>query len=251
MADPVDGQSPEEDGRPEWLPENFESPEALAKSYRELQGRFTQESQARAALEDNYAEIVSRLDEMTAAQAQPAQQQDPNLQAQYLAEQFGVEPEYLNAAAMIAQQAAMQAVQQATQQFQPQQQSQLQAQREIALRLAGDTLSATYPDWEQKVGKVQEVLEANPDFIREEDYLNIGRLADRIGSVYKQVSYDELVNGVSGDQAAGQPDVSALAARMKLNAQTATGASGRPDPVSDAAAAWDAIKNAKPTTYYS
>ena len=76
VVDPDEGQDNPE--RPEWLPANFDSAEALAQSYKELQGRFTQESQARSALEDNYAELAGSFEELKAAlTAQPAQQQNP------------------------------------------------------------------------------------------------------------------------------------------------------------------------------
>lgn len=246
VVDPAEGQDNPE--RPQWLPQNFESPEALAQSYKELQARFTQESQARSALEDNYAEIVGRLDELTANQAQPAQQTNPYDQSSYLAEQLGVEPEYINAAALIAQNAAALAVQQAQESFKPQQQQQFEAARDIAVELASNALQAKYTDWDEKVDTIKDILEKNPGLVSDEDILSPARLAGRFESVYKQVKYDELVNG-SADES-GQVDVNALAARMKLNAQTATGASGRPDPVASEAEAWAAIKNAKPTTYY-
>jgi len=248
VVDPDEGQDNPE--RPEWLPANFDSAEALAQSYKELQGRFTQESQARSALEDNYAELAGSFEELKAAlTAQPAQQQNPYDQSSYLAEQLGVEPEYINAAALIAQNAAQLAVQQATQNLQPQQKQQFEAARDIAVELASNALQAKYPDWDEKVDTIRDILEKNPNLVSDEDILSPARLAGRFESVYKQVKYDELMNGSTNDS--GQVDFAALQAKMKLNGQTATGASGRPDPVTDEKAAWDAIKNAKPTNYYS
>lgn len=56
-AGPPGGSSPSAAGRPEWLPEKFQTPEALAKSYLELEkmrGRFKEEAAAelRAGLPD-------------------------------------------------------------------------------------------------------------------------------------------------------------------------------------------------------
>ena len=47
---PDQGATPEQtQERPEWLPENFKTPEDLAAAYRELQSKFTQERQQKPA----------------------------------------------------------------------------------------------------------------------------------------------------------------------------------------------------------
>jgi hypothetical protein len=42
-----------EEQRPEWLPEKFDSPEAMAKAYGELESNFTREQQARESAEES------------------------------------------------------------------------------------------------------------------------------------------------------------------------------------------------------
>ena len=43
----------EDEGRPDWLPAKFENEEALAKSYRELEQRFTELAGEKRALEES------------------------------------------------------------------------------------------------------------------------------------------------------------------------------------------------------
>lgn len=238
-----------------FIPENFrrgsveESAKAILDSYKELQGTHTRVSQEKAAIEDNYAEIASRLDELAASQ-QPAQQQvDQNSQLQALAEQYGVEPEYVNAAAMIAQQTAQLILQQNEQKSQPQTEAQVSAHRELVVDRAESRLSVLYPDFAELKDKVYEQIKNNPNLWTDDQSLSVQKTEDAFASIYKQVKYDELVSGAAegGEQ---QPNVADLVTRMKLNAQTAAGASGRPDPISDEKASWDAIKNAKPDHYY-
>src|SRR5262245_17672231 len=68
---------PEPEARPEWLPDNFESPEAFANSYRELQQRLSRESEERKQMEE-YLETLSQELE----QVEPPQSSgDPMLEA--------------------------------------------------------------------------------------------------------------------------------------------------------------------------
>lgn len=55
----VENTPSEASARPEWLPEKFESPEALAKAYSELEKQFTKQSQAEQAPENQ--ESVNEL----------------------------------------------------------------------------------------------------------------------------------------------------------------------------------------------
>lgn len=249
------GQSAEgtDDGRPDWLPENFANPEALLASYKELQGAHTRVSQEKAAIEDNYADIASRLDEIAAQQQQTPQQQqyvNPNDQLQALADQFGVEPEVVSTAAYIAQQTAQEIFKQQQEASKGQNELQLQALRGNAITLAKNKLEAVYPDWSTVQDQVAEVVQNNPHLISDNDLLSPEAIFDRFSSVYKQVKYDELVNGASSEGGSQQPDLAALMERMKLQAQTASGASGRPDSIADEKASWEAIKNAAPKNYY-
>lgn len=239
-----------------FIPENFrrgsveESAKAILDSYKELQGTHTRVSQEKAAIEDNYAEIASRLDELAASQqVQPQQQADPNSQLQALAEQYGVEPEYVSAAAMIAQQTATMVMQQQSEKSQPQSEAQMAAHRELVVDRAESRLSALYPDFAEQRDKVYEQIKNNPNLWTDDQSLSVQQTEKAFESVYKQVKYDELVSGAT--DGGTQPNLAQLQATMKLNAQTATGASGRPDPISDEKASWDAIRNAKPDTYYS
>lgn len=247
------GQSlePEGDERPGWLPDNFDNPEAFAKSYKELQGRFTQETQARSALEENYADISSRLDELVATQSQP-QQVDALTAAQQVADQFGVDPEVVNMAAYIAQETTKNLIAQQGQTLEQQSKVQLQAHYELVAAQADQALQSLYgQEWTPETrAKVTEKVQANPYLLPDEDMLSPQKTAQRLGEVFKQVKYDELVSGATQESGTTQPSVADLMARMKLNAQSATGASGRPDPIQDDKASWDAIAAAKPKNYY-
>ena len=53
-------------GRPKWLAEKFESPEALAKSYADLERQFTKSREQSKAMEENYSTLAQQAEELGA-----------------------------------------------------------------------------------------------------------------------------------------------------------------------------------------
>lgn len=242
----IDNAGPTQDNqRPPWLPENFDSPEALATSYTEAQRKITEQGNELSQLRED----VESLSELAATlQQQPQQQQyQPQNEAEIIAGQYAEAMEngdYRTALAIQAQITALAAqasVQQAFQQHQPDWQRGAQAQIETAADFAVNSLRAQYPDWQEHEDKVEQVIKNSP-------HLAAGLQSARtpnefyatLDNAYRLVKYDELVNG---HQQQAQSFAQAEAA--KLAAQTATGAGpGRVMAPGEAQAEWDAIKKA-------
>lgn len=239
MADPVTPDNPEEgvDDRPAWLPENFESPEALAQSYKEAQRKITEMSQQNRAMEENYSSLAEQVEEMN---SRPTQYSPSDLQAQ-LYEKYEADP--LGTTALLANQAAAamaaQIEEKLTKQFGSQVNPAVQSQQELTAQYAWDGLKAANPDFTNYEDKVTEFIRENPHYLPREHLGSTQQVYNDLENVYKIVSRDDVANTAA--QAAEQ---AAQFARMKQDAQTLSGSSGFPMPPDAEKAEWDRIRAA-------
>jgi len=221
--------------RPEWLPENFDSPEALVNSYKESQSKITRTSQELAEerrARESLEEAVQALSEQFEAANRP----DPSNVLNQWQEQYENDPfsTTLNLAQAIAQQTAQQVLQAQGKQSEP------TATPDVVAFIADQTMSQSREDWGDYKEKVSELIAENPLFQRDELWTSPQAAAQALDSAYQMVKAQDVLagNAVVQQQAA---DTRA----MKLNAQSAAGASGRSPAPDDFEQRWQEIQNAQ------
>jgi hypothetical protein len=237
VAEPEDNLAAESE-RPEWLPEKFESPEALAQSYTNLEREFTQTREHVKAMEENYQLLAQQISEQ---QQPPTPQYDPaDVQAQTYAM---YEQDPVGTMALIAQNAAAQALQQAQQQQQPTAQQAQQAQAALVAQYATTELRSRYDDFETERERVSQVISSNPRFQNDNIWADPATATAALDEAYKLVKADDFLSGRTPAPPAYDP------AQAKRAAQSATGGNPRPDSPDEAQAAWEKIKNVSVGSY--
>ncbi len=225
MSDETAIEAPEEETpeRPEWLPENFKTPEDLAKSYAEAERKIT-ELAAKAKEAETLAEQNRQWQEY-AREQQAAQQQptgdprdrflevweDPDRQADLV----------LHLASTVADLQAQVA--------QASQTAPDPALTEISARLAQDQMAAQFPDWDHYAEKVSEAVAANPRLLGLTEESRLSDLTRGLESVYY------MVRGQASLTPEGQAahDAAEAARLAKQQALTQSGSSTRPATLSD------------------
>lgn len=237
QPDPI--ESGNQDERPEWLPANFDSPEALAKSYGEAQRKITEQGQTLSAMEQNLADLSEQFE--TLQQQPPAQQFDrgnnPFVAGFRGAMEEGDYDTALELQAQLTQAAVRQELAQFAQQFQGQQQPQLEAQLNQSAFLADQQLAAQYPDWAEVKERIAQTIQQAPYLVPEEVLTSPQKTAEALDRVYKIVKADDLASQET-QQAAGQ--------RQRELAQLAPQNAGRIIPEDQAKAEWQRIRDAVP-----
>lgn len=218
--------------RPEWLPENFKTPEDLASSYKESQRKITEEATARRNLEQLVASQQAQIDQHQAAQTQQPEPDQNEWYAAYEADPIATQR-------ALAEQAARDAVAEYASQTQPTTQAVQGSQAEIVAGLA-------YRELEDRHGKLTDeqrnemarVATEYPHLIPPDSVTSPQRLAAALDIVYKLAVPNPDPQTSSAD----------LQRTMKLQAQTATGAGGHLSTADEDAQRWQEITNAKTGT---
>lgn len=244
IPDPLEADN---QGRPEWLPEKFKSPEDLAKSYGELEsrlGELSERAKQADALESNYVELATRLEQV---EAQRAQQVGNDAATPLIAEfenamETGNYKAALSVQAQISQMAAQAAVSAALPSVEKRYQTLEESQANEIGVYASNRLEQKYGEsFDQARNAMGELLQANPYLIPESAKYDPNAAVAALENVYRLATYGQAVE----EKTISTNDLD------KQRAQTATGAGTRvltPDEVKQE---WDAIKNAAPRTYYS
>lgn len=229
--------------RPEWLPQQFETPEALAKSYDEARREMDRLRSENERQSREFSEALSRIE--AAQQTPPQQQYNPNADPLIIAAQnawdTGDVPTFMAINAQVNQAAISQVLDQRLGQLNEQLGSATAQDREIALRMAGQKVAAEYGDrWAEIVPELNErinrpgvqptsaSIEAYEQMLREQ-----AQIVDypRIQAQLTQAEQDRLA---------------------KLQAQTLDGGTARvPLTANKDKAAWDEIRNANNGDYGS
>lgn len=234
-AQPQSETAPEPSAdRPEWLPENFNSPEDLASSYKELQGRLTKESQSRSTLEQQVATLQTQFEEAQTRQAPP--QEDWNTQRSQLEEQYEQDP--LGTMAFLASQAAQAAAAQTAQYYQQQNQSnpaQDRGNAELYATTIDQQMSQRHADWGNMKDKVGDLIQEMPGILDQEAMTSPMRAVEVLDRALEIVRNREIAAGVQQGQSGRQ---------LKLAGQTMTGATGRGSAASGETPLSDQIKQA-------
>ena len=222
------------DAVPEWVPEKFRSnPEEFAKAYTNLEREFHASRQEKKGLEDSLQELSSRFEEFTAAQNQP----DPNTVYAQWQEAFEADP--IGTIAQIAQTSAQQVHQQYAQQSKGPSTS-----PEVVAFIADQTMTRDHDDWDEYKEKVGQLIASDPLFQRDDLYASPELTTKALNSAYQMVKAQDVLSGAAVVQQ--QVDTNRA---MKLNAQSAVGASGRPPAPSDDE--WARIKAAGDNPYWA
>jgi len=238
-TDPAEqGNQDGEAQRPEWLPENFDSPESFAASYKEAQRKITEETTARKALEQNYADLSSEIEQLRAQFQQP---QQPQYDANDIAAQYGLEPEQLQLMAQLANEAADMRMKQFQQSSQPIQES----QASLVASYARNEVAGKYPDFVQHAEGIANLFQEKPWLYPEDAVTSPQKAVDAIETAYNLVKYQSINSQAAQENTTAEQ----LMERMKLQAQSAQGADGRPAPVDPLENRWAEIQNAPTRSY--
>lgn len=239
--DPETGNQADE--RPDWLPENFKSPEDLAKSYAEATRKITEQGQTISAMEQNLSDFQEQFESFQ-QQAQQSQQQydpstDPFLASYEQAMETGDYRTALAYQAQLTQAAVQQALNQFSQGQQQQNAPQIEAHYNTVAALADQALGNRYQDWNDYKGKIAEAIQQSPHLVPDEALTSPIATAEALDRVYKQVKYDDLVSGT-----AQQQQQAAQAAEARRLADLAPNNAGRMMSPTEQEAEWAAIKAA-------
>ena len=241
----------EDDGRPDWLPEKFNSPEMLAKSYRELEQAYTRLSTEKRELEedlnssdDGYTE--EDLEALSAAvpYAQAVTENINSSEPVRAAQRIDHAASNLDVMRMLTE-AARQAEAQVDLRVGQSLGSIPQTPDLNQTALAGlEQMRATHPGWDENSERLVSVeIEQNPV------------VAEMVSRAVESQAPENVTMALSGAYAAAQARQTGLAEAtrsqletMKVQAQTMTGSMGRPSQAADNAE-WQAIKAATPNRY--
>lgn len=226
--------------RPEWLPENFKSPEDLAASYKEAE-RKIHELAAKAKEAEQLAEQNREWQEWAQRQEQQQRQPagDPRQQFMDVWDDPDRQPELV---LHMAQQLA-----------ELQQQVSQGAQRgpdpvltEVTAELAMNKAREQHPDWDLYHDQIAEIVQQSPHILGNAETLTPAQFAQGLDLAYS------IAKGRSLATTGQAVNDAAEAARLaREQAQTMSGQSARPATQSENEAYWDRVKAADSGGYGS
>jgi hypothetical protein len=207
------------ESRPEWLPENFKSGEDFARSYQELQRKLTEQGNALAQLQQQYAEPEPQY-QPEQAPTPPGYGQDDLANAYGEAIEAGDYNRAMQINAYISAQAAQMAmapyIQQQQQALQPIQQAQSQQNAELAVQLVAREI----PDFNEYKDRVGEYIQQRPGLLNALDPSNPYQASEVLKDAYNLVRAQEWQA-----QQQAQAHQAVTADQAKRAAQTISGSS--------------------------
>lgn len=229
----------EEPARPEWLPDNFRSPEDLASSYRQLEEKLREQGAEKNQYQETASQLQARLDQLEASQQELAWQ----TQQSSLAEQWEMaEPAaQLQIAAAIAQEAAERKYQELQASNTQQQGSPQYA--EMATFMARQAMESKYADWQEVAPVIGEIVKADPALFPVAAQDGLDQIVGRLDSLYKLAKAQQAWE--TGGTALS--DLAQAAALAKQQAATVSGTSGPAESTDDY---WEAVTKADPGGYH-
>ena len=229
------------DGRPGWLPQNFKSPEDLAKSYEESRKEM---DRLRSQLDEErgqFAAALERIEAVQAQQTQPAEFQNPILAQWQAAVENGDAAAQLAIHLQLQQQMMDQTLEKRFSELSPKLEASQQADRDIAFEIAQDRVARQYGD---KWGDL--APEVNAWLHEHSAWLPSVNSPDAFESVIR-----EGVTAIEGRKAAERLAALEADRAAKLSSTTATASGGTrfPTATDEKKQAWDAIKGADVGSY--
>ena len=240
--DPAEGQSGEEqESRPDWLPEKFESVEAFTESYTNLERKLTEQGQEKNNLEYQLEDLYGRLQTVEAEQRKPVfdPATDPTLLAYEQAMEQG---DYRAALAISTNVAKANLMREQANQPPSEPPKDYEAWAFMAEQSAIQAVGSV-EEWGAYKDRVAKEA-ANENF----DGLSAQQAGAKLAKLYKLVKAEDVLNN---HQTMAQRQAEADRA-MKMQAQGMSGSSGRlAEPMPDEAAADRIIKAARDGSYES
>lgn len=229
----------EEPERPEWLPENFESPEALAAAYKESQRAIHERSQRIKDLE-GAEQRAQEWEEW--ARAQQQQQQGPQDDPRERLAEILLDPDRQADLVLSMVSEINDLKQQVARTGQPD-----PALNEISAELAQEAMRSKFPDWDEYAQQVSEVVNENPRILGLTEESRLSDLKSGLESVFYMVRGRSALAAQqeTSEQAAAQQQATRQAA------QTMSGAGVRPATLSDDEQYWDRVRSAQSGGYGS
>lgn len=237
-----------DDGRPDWLPENFADGAALAKSYDESRREM---DRMRSQMDDQQKQFAAALEQLEAQQPAPPPTEglDPVI-AQSMAAYDNAIQQGDNAAALAIQiglnqhltrQTIDTALEERFKTLDPKLEAQGQADRDIAFEIASERVAKSYGDqWGELQPDVQKWLREHPNWLPSENK----------PEAFEQV-IREAARTVENERLAEQARSAASDRAAKLAAATGDGSGQGRHPIATDAkkAEWEAVKNSDVGSY--
>lgn len=218
----------EQSDRPEWLPEQYKTPEDLASAHRSLQERLRQESESRKALEQRVDELTEYAQTAQQPAYEPTDVLDSVAAEIQSAREVGDVRRELELQAWLQnytwqQAASAQAADQAAAA-----EPALQAQDELIAAHHAMQMERMYPDFTEYAPRIRELIQAEPWRLPDQALNNFGETQRALSSAYEILKARDVLSEQEQMRERGLSQADISRAR-KLEAQTMEGASGRPD----------------------
>lgn len=250
LPDPTEPESvapqqaePEAPERPEWLPENFKSPEEFAVAYKESQNKIREQGEQQKRLEAQLGQLSEVVENFRETPQQPPGT-DEAIRAR-LQESFDNDP--IGTVAYLAQQYANAALEERAQQWQQQSNPEMAARAErdnqLLAMMVDQRLGETIDDWDNYRDKVGEAIVRDQTLIPEEVLNNPEATVSAIHRVYQFVKANDILEQAGNGNFAQQ--------QMKRSAQSMTGSGVRAPESTPSDDKMDALKAAIQGVSYS
>jgi hypothetical protein len=215
--------------RPEWLPEQYKTPEAFADAHRSLQERLRQEAESRKGLEQQVEQLTEYVQQAAQQPAyEPADVIDSVAAEISAAREVGDVRRELELQTWLQNYTLQQAQSAGAADQAAAQEPQLAMQDELVAAHHAMTMQRAYPDWDSYAPKVRDLIQAEPWRLPDAALSDLAATQRALSDAYEVLKARDLLAEQEQlrERGLSQADVSRA---RKLEAQTMQGASGRPD----------------------
>jgi hypothetical protein len=226
-AETTEPEPTAEQQRPEWLPEQYKSPEDFAAAHRSLQDKLRQEGESRREERERLAELEAYV------QSQQSQTTE-NDTLQAVADEIAVAREAgdvrreLELQQWLQEYTTRQTLAGLGAERQRADAPMLEAQDELVAAHVTDWMRRQYDDWDEYRQQVAQAIASEPWRLPDEAVGSIQMMQSALGAVYRDLKARDILEQQSELEQRGLSQADLSRAR-KLEAQTMSGASGRPD----------------------
>jgi hypothetical protein len=234
----------EQEDRPEWLLEKFESPEAQAQAYAEAEREMSRMREEMSRQADQFQAALQNLEQLRPEEPNyPPQQvyspeQDPMLVQYQNALDMGDARSMLAIQLELQRQMTTEAIQQGMKDLNGRVERGQETDREVAITLATERVARQHEDWEELAPEVGRLLQQNSEWIPTNSSIEAYEKA--IGQAARVIKAERVL---------AEQQRSDRTREQKLATQGLTGESARVMSPEEAQAEWDKIRNTKLTGY--
>lgn len=231
-----------EDSRPDWLPDNFSTPEALAQSYGEAQRKISQQGQELNELRSEFEQITELVQQQNQQPQYNQQQEHPLVLAAQQALDVGDAAAFLAINAQLSQEIAQQTMTQ--QQAQAQESAAPDETLALIANAAENRVRERYPDYDAIRGKVEEKLTQYPGLVSDR---TLNGVQAGIEAAYTLVKGEDRMR--NDQDSAAQAAAAEADRQQKLAATGLTGGGARQAPPDEAQAHMQSLINMRSGTF--